>query len=180
MSIIIISLIAAYYLFNRPAGPQTFTNYTEPGAFSISYPSGWLREEQGLTSGAEILSIYSYDYRNLAVADQSFGPGQIKITVSILAKGVNSLEQIADNQFIEMEKNYRKELLIIDGRQAIRISSLSEPGTGLSPRIKMYVDYSDNQYALITGDYYGDKTSAIIIRRIQESFRTVKKLNVEG
>lgn len=172
MSIIVISLIAAYNLVNRqPPRPQAFINFIEPGAYSISYPPDWFREEQGLTSGSEILTLYSYDYRNLNINNGGFGPGQIKITVSILAKGLKSLEQIAENHYSETTKNCPKERFIVNGLQAIRMSIQSGTGANLSPRIEMYVDYSGKEYALITGYYNGDKTAAAIIRKIQESFK---------
>lgn len=174
-SIITITIISAYYLLNRQSIQlQTFTIYNEPHAYSISYPLGWLREEQGQTSGHEILALYSYDYRNPEVADDVFGSGQIKITVSILAKGSKLLEQIVDSQYSGIPKNYRKELLNINGRQAVRISPLSKPTADSSPRIEMYIDYTDAQYALLVGYYNGDETSRAIIRKIQETFRLVK------
>jgi hypothetical protein len=172
LSIIIITIIAGYYLLNRqPIQLQTFMTYTEPGAYSISYPVGWMREEQGRTIGSEILALYSYDYRNPEVVVDRFGPGQIKITVGILAKSFKSFDQIVDSQFTGTKKDYREELLHINGRQAIRISPLFKPTGGSSSRIDIYIDYTDDQYALVTGYYNGDENGAAIIRRVQESFQ---------
>jgi hypothetical protein len=177
VSIIFISIFTAYYLWNRhPIVPLFYTTVTEPGAYSISYPSGWLREEQGVTSGSEILTLYSYNYRALEFSNQGLGPGQIKITVSILPKGVISLEQIVDNQIVGIQKVYRKQFLNIHDCQAIRISLPSKTGTNPCPRIGVVLDYSENQYALIMGYYNGEKTAAAIIRRIQESFKPVNPL----
>jgi hypothetical protein len=174
---IVISVIAVATVFIRQTSqPPPLKTYTERHAYSITYPKGWFQYGRGQKTGYEILALYNYNYRKLNNPNNRFGAGQIKISVNILVKESKSLEQIAESQFTGNEEDIKKETLIIDGHQAIRITARfdSSEDEELSPMIKTYLDYKDNQYIMLVGYYNGDESSAKIINRIHDSFKVLK------
>lgn len=174
-SIIFISVIAiSYLIFYR--NNQSLITYTEPHCYSISYPRGWLKDGGGIQNGFEILALFSYDYHHLGNQGDGFGPGQIKIALSIVDKGRKSLEEVVQSELTGKEAELKKESLMINGNRAIRIKALfnSQEETGLSPMIKTYIEFKNNQYAMLVGYYDGDQNSVKIIDKIQQSFQVLK------
>lgn len=180
ISLILIFLVTAGTIVLRPlwkplifegADPQSET-YRVPHAYALTYPKGWRRIGSGEKTGYEILSIYSYNYRQVTDPGSGFSGDQIKIALSILDRNSSTLAEIVNAEFTGAEKNFTRKTLTINGRRAIQVTALHESDESF-PVIETFIEYKDQQYAHLIGYYNGAEPAAQAIIKIQNSFQVL-------
>ena len=148
--------------------------YTEPGEFSIQYPSHWKLEGGGKNLGFEILSLSKSDPDVKESAHGGQDPNSAKIVLSIQERNSKPLDKIVDEYSTETKKIYKKESLSVNGLEAIR--TYFNAADQNTPGMEIFIAYKNDKYVVIAGSYgIGQEKESMAkdIKQIQESFKVI-------
>ncbi|MDR1605034.1 MAG: hypothetical protein LBS10_09675 [Gracilibacteraceae bacterium] len=129
--------------------------------YSISYPNYWDLEEGVETTGYEVLTFWKkdpdvYEDGGKGVLD----PNSAKVSLSLLAKNGDSLNDIALAAIEFSEEDLRSENLDVGGKRAVRYTF----SYGEDQVINTYIDWSETEYVWLAG-YHGTGSERDTMRR---------------
>ncbi len=151
--------------------------HTDPGRFSIKYPSDWTIKEDGrFADGSFEISSFT-DFRDANL------PQDMAVGVNFLQDGYSSGSlQKNVNSYLDWINSRRGRVRLIThgktkigGRQAYQFWFRNGPGVTYANSVTTYIEYDQNETATIVISYHSSNPSAAeLIKTINGSFRILR------